>query len=66
MRDEDGHDQRQSLLAAEASRSYQSACEKRYEHNDNYIGHSSHEKRDTHEDAAFHVGNKSVEYTNKS
>lgn len=66
MRDEDGHDQRQSQLAAEASRSYQSACEKRYEHNDNYIGHWSCEKRDTHEEAAFRAGNKSVQYGNKS
>ena len=66
MRDEDGHDQRQSRLATEASRSYQSACEKRYEHNDNYIGHWSHEKRDTHEEAAFRVGDKSAEYGNKA
>ena len=66
LRDEDGFDQRQSRLAAEASRSYQSASEKRYEHNDNYIGHWSRAKRERHEEAAVYVGDESIAYENES
>lgn len=48
LRDEDSYDERQSLLAAEASRSCQRAGEKRAEHNLDYLGHWSREKRRGH------------------
>ena len=48
LRNEDAFDTRQSSAALEASRGYQSAREKRDEHNDNYIGHFSREQRRKH------------------
>ena len=52
LRNEDAFDTRQSSAAAEASRRYQSAREKRDEHNDNYIGHWKREQREVHFEAA--------------
>ena len=52
LRNEDAFDTRQSSVAAEASRRYQSASVKRDEHNDNYIGHWKREQREDHFGAA--------------
>ena len=52
LRNEDAFDTRQSSAATEASRRYQSATDKRDEHNDNYIGHWNREQRKDHFDAA--------------
>ena len=66
LRDEDIYDQRQSLLAAEASRSYQSASEKRNDHNNNYIGHWPREARKGHLHAVITTREDSVEQENQS
>ena len=66
LRDEDIFDQRQSLRAAEASRFFQSASEKRDDHNDDYIGHWPREKRDGHEDAVKWARDNSVRWENES
>ena len=48
LRDEDEFDRRQSLAAANISKSYQSVAEKRNNHNNDYIGHWPREKRRGH------------------
>ena len=52
LRNEDAFDTRQSSVATEASRGYQSSRDKRDEHSDNYIGHWKREQRETHFEAA--------------
>lgn len=66
LRDEDIFDQRQSLRAAEASRSFQSESEKRDDHNEDYIGHWPREKREGHDLAVWHARDKSVRWENES
>ena len=62
QRNEDSYNQRQSLAAAEASRSYKSEAEKRKDHNSNYIGHWPREKREKHRNAVIYAQDKSVSY----
>lgn len=62
LRDEDSFDQRQSLLAADVSRSWESASQKRIDHNDNYIAHWPREKRSGHKEAVTYAQKKSVKY----
>ena len=57
LRDEDAFDRRQILAATEVSRSYQSATEKRDNHNWDYVGHWPRGKREGHQEA--------VEFTQK-
>lgn len=66
LRNEDSYDQRQSLAAAEVSRSYQSAEEKRIDHNNNYIGHWPREKRDGHKKAVKFARDEAVLYGEES
>ena len=66
LRDEDSFDQRQSAAAAEASRFFQSASEKRDDHNNNYIGHWRREKREGHLEAVTFAQDRSNENRTKS
>ena len=66
LRDEDSFDQRQSAAATEASRYFQSASEKRYDHNYNYIGHWPREKREGHKHAVTFAQDRSNENKTKS
>lgn len=66
LRSEDDYDQRQSLAATAASRSYQSADEKRNDHNNKYIGHWPRGKRKGHKDAVTFAREKAVKYGKES
>ena len=66
LRDEDSFDNRQSAAATEASRCFQSASEKRDDHNWNYIGHWPREKREGHKYAVKFARDRSNENETKS
>lgn len=66
LRDEDSFDQRQGLAAAQASRTYQTASEKRNDHNNDYIGHWPRKQRDGHKKAVDTARKRSIAYGDRS